>query len=85
MKTANFVIRNLSKAASNAREQIFHNGLAILWSYETPVAVLTRGEYLRTSTDYSRTTTRHIKDWIGEAKARKVEQSLINKLAGLKK
>ena len=63
----------------------------ILFSYETPVSVLTEeNDFLVTSTFYSKTTKSHITKWLRMVcKAKevqlepiKVPQSAINKLAG---
>ena len=51
----------------------------ILFSYQTPVAVydVKRGEYLRTETKYSQTTSRHINKWLQGVNAISVPQSII--------
>lgn len=58
------------------------NGIAVLISYETPVAVEhpKRG-VLRTATTYSRTTSKHIDAWIGGRSFKIVPQADIDKLA----
>lgn len=52
----------------------------ILFSYETPVAVLDhrRNEYLKTDVKYSMTTTKHINKWINGANVKVVPQDVIN-------
>ena len=41
----------------------------ILFSYRTPVAAHTNGRYIRTEEHYSRTTSRHISQWLRECNA----------------
>lgn len=55
----------------------------ILFSYQTPVAVydVKRGEYLRTETKYSQTTSRHINKWLQGVKAITVSQHTIEEYA----
>lgn len=55
----------------------------VLYSYSTPVAayVIGRG-YLRTEAYYSRTTSKHINQWIAGATATVVSQADIDKLIG---
>lgn len=50
---------------SNQNELVLSNGVKVLYSYSTPVAayVPERG-YLKTSTFYSVTTSKHINKWL---------------------
>jgi hypothetical protein len=53
----------------------------VLYSYSTPVAAFVPGRgYLRTTTHYSVTTSKHINKWAGKD-ATQVDQSEIDKLA----
>jgi hypothetical protein len=53
----------------------------ILFSYETPVAALVPGlGYLRTDRHYSRTTSKHITQWLHGATAETVPQATIDTL-----
>ena len=55
----------------------------ILVSYETPVAArLKNGDCIRTSKNWSRTTQKHITQYLGDLKAKKVEQSVLDNLLG---
>ena len=54
----------------------------ILYSYATPVAARHLGQTFRTSTWYSVTTTRHLNEWC-DINTVEVDQSIINKLAGV--
>jgi hypothetical protein len=72
----------LTQLGSNQTQIENREGNLILYSYNTPVAVKMAGtgEYLRTSKQFSKTTSAHINKWVG-AKAREVEQSYIERLA----
>ena len=55
----------------------------IFVSYETPVAArLKNGDCIRTSKNWSRTTQKHITQYLGDLKAKKVEQSVLDNLLG---
>jgi hypothetical protein len=70
----------LKQAGSNMTE-LFVNGHIILFSYETPVAAnLWGGGYVRTSTHYSPTTSRHINKWLDGRTAPEVSQAEIDAL-----
>lgn len=58
---------------------LYRDGSEILFSYQTPVAVydMKRGEYLRTETKFSQTTSRHINKWLEGIKATSVSQHII--------
>ena len=60
----------------------------ILFSYETPVAAWVEGEgYIRTEVHYSRTTSRHINQWLSGLRAAQVitcPQERINLLCGIR-
>jgi len=58
---------------------LYRDDSEILFSYQTPVAVYDtkRGEYLRTETKYSQTTSRHINKWLDGIKAIPVSQNTI--------
>ncbi len=55
----------------------------ILFSYETPVAVRQGHRFFRTSQFHSKTTSKHINQWLDECGANEVEtmpQSKLNEL-----
>jgi hypothetical protein len=55
----------------------------ILFSYKTPVAAWVSGRgYMRTSEKFSKTTTKHINQWLDGAIAREVPHSEIEALVG---
>ena len=57
------------------------NGVQVFLSYETPVAArLENFEYVRTNQSWSRTTSKHISQWLEGVKARTVEQSYLDEL-----
>lgn len=54
---------------------------AVLFSYSTPVAAFISGRgWVRTSTKYSKTTTKHINQWLDGVSAQEVPQSEIDAL-----
>ena len=55
---------NLKPLASNKTELTLADGTQVLFSYQTPVACWTNGEYFKTSKKWSHTTTRHINSWV---------------------
>lgn len=54
----------LTPIAANQIEVELSSGVTVFFSYKTPAHVPGKG-YLRTDQHYSRTTTRHINQWIG--------------------
>ena len=64
----------------NSAELHLNNGTVVLFSYQTPVAALIKGQYFRTTKKWSVTTSKHINKWIDGAKYLEMEQS---KLDGL--
>lgn len=74
----------LSPIGSNVTQIEFKNGTVVLFSYKTPVAAFIPGEgYVRTKTQYSRTTSKHINKWVRAAVCGAVDQSYIDELVGL--
>ena len=59
----------------------FNDGLEVFFSYQTPVAahVPTQG-YMKTTTKWSVTTTKHINNWLHGADAELVSQDYLNTL-----
>ncbi len=54
----------LKQIGSNQAE-LTTNGMVVLFSYSTPVAaMLPSGRYVKTSTKYSVTTTKHVNKWL---------------------
>ena len=54
----------LKQIGSNQTELLI-NGTVVFFSYETPVAaMLPSGRYVKTSTKYSVTTTKHVNNWL---------------------
>ena len=72
----------VSPVGSNMTEVQLNDGTYILFSYKTPVAAnLSSGGFVRTSTYFSKTTSRHINKWLDGANADLVEQSFLDNLA----
>ena len=73
----------LKSLGANKTLLSFPNGSQIFISYETPVAArLQSGSYVRTSYNHSRTTQKHITQWLGKIEAQNVEQSFLDNLMG---
>jgi len=71
----------LHHVGSNQTVVILTNGNQVFFSYETPVAAYVHGKgYVRTTTNYSRTTSKHITQWLHGVKADSVEQEVIDAL-----
>jgi len=63
------------------KTQVEINGHIVFFSYNTPVAAnLKDGGFVRTSTKYSVTTSKHITQWLDGAKAKEVPQADIDAL-----
>ena len=58
------------------------SGSEIFYSYNTPVACKVSGEFYKTKEYFSRTTSKHITQYLNGRKAEKVEQSFINQIVG---
>ncbi len=71
----------LNPIAANQNVVTFSNGVEVFISYETPVAAYVPGEgWVRTSTKWSVTTTRHINKWLGGSIATEKDQSFFDGL-----
>jgi hypothetical protein len=56
----------LKVIGSNQTVVSYPDGVDVLFSYNTPVAVFVPGSgYLRSSTKYSVTTSKHVNSWVG--------------------
>ena len=55
-----------------------------LVSYKTPVAAYVKGVFYKTSTKFSRTTSKHINKWLAGATASEVDQTVIENWIGWK-
>ena len=54
------------------------NGVKILYSYDTPVAAIVKGKKYRCSAHYSRTSDRHVNQFLGKGEGDLVEASFFN-------
>ena len=59
------------------------SGSEIFYSYNTPVACKVSGDLYRTKEYYSRTTSKHITQYLNGRNAEEVEQSFINQIVGV--
>lgn len=71
----------VKRLGNTSLEMEFNNGVQVLVSYNTPVAafVPSRG-YIRTSTKWSVTTSKHINKWLEGVNAQEVDQSELDGL-----
>ena len=71
----------LKRIAANQTEIVLNNGTTIFFSYDTPVAAqLPDYEYVRTSTKWSVTTSKHINKWLEGVIATEVSQDILDNL-----
>ena len=71
----------LKRIAANQTEIVLNNGTTIFFSYDTPVAAqLPDYEYVRTSTKWSVTTSKHINKWLNGVNAAAVSQDILDNL-----
>jgi hypothetical protein len=70
----------LEPLGSNRTLLHINDGLEILFSYSTPVAGFSRthGGYFKTTTFWSRTTSRHINQYLDGAEAKELRQEEIS-------
>lgn len=65
---------------TNATEVILPSGLAVLYSYSTPVAVRTViGNYIKTEKKWSKTTSKQINQWLDGVQAETLSQEALEK------
>lgn len=79
----------LTPIAANQTELEIGTGVVVFFSYRTPVAAFIPGTgYLRTNHKWSRTTSKHINQWLrrmtgsGSYAATEVDQYVFDKLVG---
>ena len=73
----------LTPIGANQTELSLNDGTQVLFSYRTPVAArLPDYEYVRTTTKWSSTTSRHINKWLDGVNANQVSQSYFDNLVG---
>ena len=72
----------LKRTGYNQTVVSLNNGVEVFFSYDTPVAGRsTDYEYFRTEDYYSKTTSRHINNYLGDVKSTTVSQEIIDNLA----
>ena len=59
------------------------SGSEIFYSYDTPVAAQVAGEFYKTKEYFSRTTSKHITQYLNGREAEVGPQSMINQLVGV--
>ena len=82
IRTSSLTIMELKTLAANRTLLIFNKGITeILFSYETPVAGYSNKlGWIKTEEYYSKTTTRHINQYLGNLNHTIVSQSVIDDL-----
>jgi len=72
---------NIKVIGSNQTELHLNNGDVVLFSYDTPVAARTTDDgFIRTSTKYSNTTSKHINNNWGGFCEKEVDQEVLDNL-----
>ena len=71
----------ITKPGPNTTELDLNDGTSVFFSYKTPVAayVLGRG-FVKTSTKYSVTTSKHVNQWLDGRNHETVDQSELDAL-----
>ena len=59
------------------------SGSEVFYSYNTPVAAQVAGDFYKTKEYYSKTTCKHISQYLNGRDAEEVEQSFINQIVGV--
>ena len=73
----------LTPIAANQTSVSFNDGTEVFFSYKTPVAAyLPDKGYVKTSTFYSVTTSRHINKWLPTKDVPEVSDTFLAQLAG---
>lgn len=73
----------INNVKTNVTELFTNDGAVIMFSYNTPVAArLPNYDYVRTDEYYSRTTSKHINQWLDGVNAESVSQDFIDNLVG---
>ena len=72
----------LERLGTNKSLLTLSSGSEIFYSYNTPVACKVSGELFRTKEYFSRTTSKHITQYLNGRNAEKVEQSFIQQIVG---
>jgi hypothetical protein len=70
----------LQPIKANMTVLVFNDGSSVLFSYETPVAACKDYQFYKTKTMYSKTTTRHINQWLDGCSAIEQDQKFFNNL-----
>jgi len=72
----------LKRTGYNQTVVSLNNGVEVFFSYDTPVSGRSAdNEYFKTEEYYSRTTSRHINNYLGGVKSTTVSQEIIDTLA----
>ena len=73
----------LNVLAVNQTEIEIGQGVSVFFSYNTPVAAFIPDQgYVRSNHKWSRTTSKHINNWLRGYAATEVDQSVLDNLVG---
>ena len=73
----------LNVLAVNQTEIEIGQGVSVFFSYNTPVAAFIPDQgYVRSNVKWSRTTSKHINNWLRGYAATEVDQSVLDNLVG---
>lgn len=70
----------LTNIGSNMTQLTLNDGTQVLFSYQTPVACYTNGQYIKTLKYWSKTTSRHINKWLDGVNATTLPQEFFDNL-----
>ena len=73
---------NLNPLRANLTEIVINNDLTVLFSYKTPVACELKGKIFKTEKFWSKTTSRHINQWLDGRQAEEAYQTFFDSLIG---
>lgn len=68
------------KPMGNNKTLLICNGMKVLFSYKTPVACEIGLTYYKTKHKFSKTTTKHINQWLDGVKAEEKDQEFFHAL-----
>ena len=73
----------LESLGANRTQVELKSGAVVFFSYRTPVAAQrAEGGFIRTEEKYSKTTSKHINQWLDGRTAETVPQSVLDDMAG---
>lgn len=68
------------EGCNNKAREIYIKGECVLYSYDTPVAALRKGEVIRLWDGHTMTTMKHINCWLSEHNLPKIDKAQWDKM-----